>query len=323
MPKLKYALYTGCTAKESTPELLSSTLAVAKKLDIELVDLVEASCCGASHLQDFDEVLSLTLNARNICYAEQRGLDVITICNTCQLNLVTTKERLDHDPEMKAKVNEALAEFGLEYKGTSQVRHFLYALIDDYGLDRLREQVTQPLKSHNIAPFYGCHNIRPSHLHHKHNAPQPELEVSEGGGEVSYESEEFLGKYNHHENPYAPTSLDELIKALEGNTVDYDSKNKCCGFHVDLQAPETSNALSGTALLDAIDNNADLMVTPCPLCQLNMDLKQDSAGKQLGRDIELPVLHMPQMVALALGCKPEEIGLDHNVTKATHLMYEI
>jgi len=305
MSKLKYALYTGCTAKESTPELLSSTLAVARKLDIELVDLVEASCCGASHLQDFDELLSLTLNARNICYAEQRGLDVVTICNTCQLNLVTTKERLDNDPEMKAKVNEALAEYGLEYKGTSQVRHFLYALIDDYGLDNLRAKVEQPLKSHNIAPFYGCHNIRPSHLHNKHNTPSGRVEDS------------------RHENPYAPTSLDDLIKALEGNAVDYESKNKCCGFHVDLQAPETSNALSGTALLDAIDNNADMMVTPCPLCQLNMDLKQDSAGKQLGRDIELPVLHMPQMVALALGCKPEEIGLSHNVTKATHLMYEM
>jgi succinate dehydrogenase / fumarate reductase cytochrome b subunit len=121
------------------------------------------------------------------------------------------------------------------------------------------------------------------------------------------------------ENPYNPTSLDRLIEALEGNSVDYESKNKCCGFHVDLQAPETSNALSGTALLDAIDNNADLMVTPCPLCQLNMDLKQDSAGKQLGRDIELPVLHMPQMVALALGCTKEEIGLKFNVTKATEL----
>jgi len=111
-----------------------------------------------------------------------------------------------------------------------------------------------------------------------------------------------------------------LIEALEGNSVDYESKNKCCGFHVDLQAPKTSNILSGTALVDAIDNNADLMVTPCPLCQLNMDLKQDSAGKEVGRDIKLPVLHMPQMVALALGCTPEEIGLKYNVVKATTLL---
>ena len=293
MSQLKYALYTGCTARESTPELLSSTMAVAKKLGIELVLLDEASCCGASHLQDFDDFLSLVLNARNICYAEKLGLDMVTICNTCQLNTAMTKERLDSDPALKAKVNEKLAEVGLEYKGTSRVRHFQYALIEDYGLDNIREKVEVPLSHFNIAPFYGCHNIRPSELHHE---------------------------VNGNENPYNPTSLDRLIEALEGNRVDYESKNKCCGFHVDLQAPHTSNALSGGALVDAIDNNADLMVTPCPLCQLNMDLKQDSAGKQLGRDIELPVLHLPQMIALALGCTAEEIGLKYNVTKATDLI---
>ncbi len=320
MSQLKYALYTGCTARESTPELLSSTLAVAKKLGIEIVLLDEASCCGASHLQDFDEFLSLVLNARNICYAEKLGLPMITICNTCQLNTVMTKERLDNDPEMKAKVNEKLAEVGLEYKGTSTVRHFLYALIDDYGLENIREKVEVPLSHFNIAPFYGCHNLRPSHIHYKHNAPlAPNSEIGEGGGESAIQEVELMEKYTH-ESPYAPTSLDSLIEALEGKSVDYESKNKCCGFHVDLQAPETSNALSGTALLDAIDNNADLMVTPCPLCQLNMDLKQESAGKQLGRDIELPVLHMPQMVALALGCSKEEIGLKFNVTKATDLI---
>jgi len=318
MSKLKYALYTGCTARESTPELLSSTLAVAKKLDIELVLLDEASCCGASHLQDFDEFLSLVLNARNICYAEKLGLPMVTICNTCQLNTVMTKERLDHDPELRARVNEKLAEVGLEYKGTSSVRHFLYALIDDYGLENISKKVVKPLSQFNIAPFYGCHNIRPSHIHYKHNMPQPDLEASEGGGEVAYKEEDLMYKYTH-ENPYKPTSLDRLIEALEGNSVDYESKNKCCGFHVDLQAPKTSNALTGTALADAIDNGADAVVTPCPLCQLNMDLKQESAGKQLGRDIEIPVLHMPQMVALALGCTPEEIGLKYNVTKATEL----
>jgi len=295
MSKLKYALYTGCTARESTPELLSSTLAVAKKLDIEIVLLDEASCCGASHLQDFDETLAYVLNARNICYAEKLGLKMITICNTCQLNTMMTKHQLDTTPELKSKINEKLAEVGLEYKGTVDVQHFLYALIEDYGLENLRAKVEVPLSKFNIAPFYGCHNIRPSELH----------EHSNGG-----------------ENPYAPTSLDHLIEALEGNSVDYESKNKCCGFHVDLQAPHTSNALTGTALLDAIDNDADIIVTPCPLCQLNMDLKQDSAGKQLGRDIKLPVLHMPQMVALALGCTPEEIGLKFNVTKATKLYEE-
>jgi len=288
MSKLHYALFTGCTAKQSTPELLSSTLAVAEKLGIEITILEEASCCGASHLQDFDEFLAHVLNARNICYAEKLGLTMITICNTCQLNSAMTKHALDTNPDLKRRVNEKLAEVGLEYKGTSEIKHFLYTLIDDYGLENIKDKVEVPLSKFNIAPFYGCHNIRPSELH---------------------------GKSNGGENSYNPTSLDELINALEGNTVDYSSKNKCCGFHVELQANHTSEILAGNALVDALDNNADMVVTPCPLCHLKMDTYQDSIGEVMGRDVELPVLHMPQMVALALGCTEQEIGLKYHVTK--------
>ncbi|MBN2767633.1 MAG: CoB--CoM heterodisulfide reductase iron-sulfur subunit B family protein [Campylobacterales bacterium] len=293
MSNLKYALYTGCTAKESTPELLSSTLAVGEKLGIELHILEEASCCGASHLQDFDPFLSDVLNARNICYAEKTGYTMVTLCNTCQINLSLTKEKLDSDDVYKAKVNKKLKETGLEYKGSVAIKHFLYVLVDDYGTENIKAKVEVPLSEYNIAPFYGCHNIRPSHLHAQNN-----------------------GK----ENPYRPTSLERLIESLEGVSVEYASKNKCCGFHVDLQAPNTSNTLTGNALVDAIDNNADIVVTPCPLCHLNMDIKQESAGKLLGRDINIPVLHMPQMVALALGCTPKEIGLKYHITKAKQLI---
>ena len=282
MSQLHYALFTGCTARQSTPELLSSTLAVADKLGIKITILDEASCCGASHLQDFDEFLAHVLNARNICYAEKLGLTMITICNTCQLNSAMTKHALDTDPELKARVNEKLAEVGLEYKGTSEIKHFLYAIIDEYGLDNVKDKVTTPLSKFNIAPFYGCHNIRPSELH-------------------------------GNDNPYNPTSLDDLIDALEGHPVDYSSKNKCCGFHVELQANHTSEVLAGNALVDAIDNNADMMVTPCPLCHLKMDTYQSSISTVMGRDIDLPVLHMPQMVALALGCSEKDIGLNYHV----------
>jgi succinate dehydrogenase / fumarate reductase cytochrome b subunit len=286
MKKLKYALYTGCTARESTPELLKSTMAISKKLDIELILLDEASCCGASHLQDFDELLSAVLNARNLCYAEKLGLTMITICNTCQLNTSLTKNRLDNDPEFKEKVNKKLAEINLEYKGTSEVKHLLYALQDDYGYNNIASQVTNPMSDINIASFYGCHNIRPSHIQNKSNG---------------------------NENSYKPVSLDNLVVALGGNAVDYESKNKCCGFHVELQNPKTANRLSGTAMTDAIDQNADMIVTPCPLCHLRMDVQQHGISKEIGRDVEIPILHLPQMVGIALGIQPEELGLHHNI----------
>ena len=282
MEKLKYALFTGCTAKQSTPEQMMSTMAVAKKLGIELVELTEASCCGASHLQDYDDFLSLVLNARNIAYAEKEGLTMVTICNTCQLNTAMTKHRLDNDPKLKEKVNEKLREVGLEYKGTSEIVHFLYAIIDDIGLDKIKEMVVKPLSEFNIAPFYGCHNIRPSELHKK-------------------------------DNPYNPTSLDDLIIACGGESVDYEEKNKCCGFHVELQAPKTAATLTGNAIAGAMDGNADMMVTPCPLCHLKLDTQAEHASEAIGREVELPVLHMQQMVGLALGCSPEELGLNHHL----------
>jgi succinate dehydrogenase / fumarate reductase, cytochrome b subunit len=288
MEKLKYALYTGCTARESTPELLMSTMAIAEKLGIELVLLDEASCCGASHLQDFDDNLSLVLNARTICYAEKLGLPLVTICNTCQLNTSLTKDRLDNDEELKAKINKQLAEVGLEYKGTSEVKHFLYALQDDFGYDNIAAAVTNPITDINVASFYGCHNIRPSHLQNKSN-----------GGE----------------NPYVPVSLDNLVTALGGNAVDYASKNKCCGFHVELQNPQTANKLSGTAMLDAIDQNADMMVTPCPLCHLRMDVQQHGISEEMGRPVDIAVLHLPQLVGIALGIDPKELGLQHHVNQ--------
>jgi len=288
MKKLKYALFTGCTAKQSTPEQMMSTLAVAKKLNIELIELTEASCCGASHLQDYDDFLSLVLNARNIAYAEKHGLTMVTICNTCQLNTAMTKHRLDRNPELKARVNEKLAEVGLEYKGTSNIIHFLYAIIDDFGLDKIKEMVVKPLSEFNIAPFYGCHNIRPSELHDE--------------------------SHNQKENPYNPTSLDDLIIACGGLNVDYEEKNKCCGFHVELQAPHTAAVLTGNAIAGATDNNADMMVTPCPLCHLKLDTQTKHASEAIGRDVSLPVLHMQQMVGLALGCSPAELGLKHHVT---------
>ncbi len=293
MEKLRYALFTGCTAKQSTPEQLMSTYAVAKKLNIELVELSEASCCGASHLQDYDDFLSLVLNARNIAYAEKHRLTMVTICNTCQLNTAMTKHRLDSDSNLKDRVNKELKEVNLEYKGTSNVVHFLYAIIDDIGLEKITSLVKTPLSQFNIAPFYGCHNIRPSELQNR--------------------------SHKIKENPYRPTSLDNLIIACGGKNVDYEEKNKCCGFHVELQAPKTASILTGNAIAGAMDGNADWMVTPCPLCHLKLDTQTKHASTAIGREVSMPVLHMQQMLGLALGCPQEELGMKHHLTKVNFI----
>ena len=284
---MKYALYTGCTAKESTPELLKSTLAVAEVLGVEIEILDEASCCGASHLQDFDEFLSLVLNARNICLAEKRGLKLVTLCNTCQLMLENTKQALDNNEELKAKVNEKLSQTGYKYTGNTKIQHFLYAILEDIGLEEISKHVTKPLNL-KIAPFYGCHIIRPSKTH--------------------------CGS-NLNENPYKPNAIESLINVLMGEAIDYQSKTKCCGFHVDLQNTPVSEKLTANALIDASENGAEVMVTPCPLCHLNLDVKQKAAAKHVNEDLNMPILHLPQLIGLAFGIDAKKLGLNHHVTE--------
>ena len=160
--------------------------------------------------------------------------------------------------------------------------------MEDFGLDALAKAVETPLSSFNVAPFYGCHNIRPSELHEDANM---------------------------HENPYNPTSLEKIINALEGKAIDYEDKNRCCGFHVELQAPKTANRLSGNALLGAKDGGADMVVTPCPLCQIRMDVQQHNVSKEMGRETDIPVLHLPQLIGLALGIDSKELGLERHVTE--------
>ncbi len=284
---MKYALYTGCTAKESTPELLSSTLAIGEVLGIEFDILNEASCCGASHMQDFDLFLSDVLNARNLCLGEQRGLKIVTLCNTCQLMLENTRERLK-DLKYREKVNEKLKEVGYEYKGEAEVQHFLYALLEDIGLEEISKHVKNPLNL-KIAPFYGCHIIRPSKTH-------------EG--------------VNLNENPFKPTAIENLIKVLMGEPVDYERKTKCCGFHVDLQNTAVSEELTGISVYSAHKNGAEAMVTPCPLCHLNLDVKQKAALKHIGKNLDtMPVFHLPQMIGLAFGIDKNKLGLNHNIVK--------
>lgn len=286
MEKLKYALFTGCAAKQSTPEQLMATIAIAKKLDIELVELTEASCCGASYLQDIDGFLSLMLNARNLAYAEKKGLKMVTICNTCHLNSANAKNRLDNNAELKNRVNEKLSEVGLQYNGTSEVMDFLHAILDDIGIEKIKQKVIKPLSQFNIAAFYGCHSLKPSKL---------------------YENRK------NKDNPHNPTSLDELIVACGAKNIDYKEKTKCCGYHAQLQAPKTSNILTGNAIAGATDANADMMVTSCPHCFTRMDTQAKNASKAIGREVELPVLHLQQMLGLALGCTSDELGVSKKI----------
>ncbi|MCW8795750.1 MAG: CoB--CoM heterodisulfide reductase iron-sulfur subunit B family protein [Chlorobium sp.] len=280
----RYAYYLSCINESMTKEVDKSIDLWQKDLDIDFVKLHESTCCGGSNLDYVSPKHFALVNGRNIALAEKLGLDLVTSCNTCLLTIRSAKKVLDESPELREEVNGILKKEGLEYKGTSEVRHLLWVLNEDVGLDTIREKVKVPLTNYSIAPFYGCHILRPSTI---------------------------LGK----ENPLDPTSLDNLIEALGGKTIPYEHKNKCCGFHTLLVAEEESLSVASEALGEAIESKADFIVTPCPLCHTVLDGYQTKALKQANIKKSIPVFHLSEMVGLALGYTPRQLGIKrHMVT---------
>ena len=278
----RYAYYLSCINESMTKEVDKSIDLWQNDLDIDFVKLHESTCCGGSNLDYVSPKHFALVNGRNIALAEKLGLDLVTSCNTCLLTIRSAKQKLDESEALRDEVNGILKKEGLEYKGTSEVRHVLWVLNEDVGLDTIGKKVKVPLTNYKIAPFYGCHILRPSSL---------------------------LGK----DNPFDPTSLDKLIEALGGKVIPYEHKNKCCGFHTLLVAEEESLNLAAESLGEAIEMKADFIVTPCPLCHTVLDSYQAKALKQANIRKSIPVFHLSEMVGLALGYTPRQLGIKRHI----------
>jgi len=285
---MKYAFFPGCTLEAAAKESMMATKKVAEALGIELVELDEWTCCGATHSQDVSEFTSLATNARNIALAERLGLPLLTVCNTCTLMLRKTKAQLDENEEIREKVNNILKEAGLEYKGKSEVTHFLWVLIKDYGLENLNSKVKRPLKDVKVANFYGCHLLRPN---------------------------DIMG----FENYLNPKSMELVAETLGAETILFDKRLDCCGFHAVFPAEEEVLKMSGQICLSAKKEGAECLVTPCPLCQMQLDMYQHDSQKKFKEDITMPVLHLSQLIGLALGLSPEELGLNRHVVNTNQI----
>ncbi len=292
---MKYAFYPGCVSRGACPELFEATVQVCLRLGIELEfePMRGASCTGAGVLQEKNQRLGDTLNARTFALAERTGLPLLTICSTCQGVMSQANERLKADSAYLAEINADLAEEGLEYRGTVAPRHLLWILIEDVGLDVLKSMVVRPLTGFKAAPFYGCYIVRPSSA---------------------------LG---FDENPEREDSLERVIETVGAEVVDFPGKTLCCGFPI-LTINET-NALRmvGKHTLDAKRSGADAMVTPCPLCHLNLDGYQPQASFARREFIDLPILHLPQMLGLALGIDPKAMRLNKHIVSTKKVLSHV
>ena len=288
---MKVAYWPGCVSRGFTPELHGSMAKVAPLLDIELVELNRGNCCGAGVIAEHNQELADTLNARTFALAQRTdGLMMMNICSTCQGSQSECQQRLDANSEYRNRINDTLRSDGLRYEKGVVNKNFLWVLVEDIGLDQLKTMVKRPLQDLKVGPFYGCYIVR----------PRDRLGIGSDAPRDRY--------------------LQQLIEALGGTVIDYAGAYKCCGFPIITMNKDASLKQAGTHLGDALDADADCLVTPCPLCHLNLDLQQPLAERVVGRDLGLPVLHLPQLVGLALGLDPKELGMARHVVKPTSVI---
>ena len=280
---MKYAFFPGCVSRGACPELMQSLTAVAAHIGMELELMETASCTGAGVISERNQKLADALNARNFALAEQTGLPLMNICSTCQGVMSSVNERLKARPEYLAEINEMLAEEDLAYSGNADPRNFMWVLVEDFGLDNLRSLVKRPLAELNVAPFYGCYISRPTDILGYHDFPE-------------------RGRY-----------LEMIIEACGATPVDYSGKKKCCGFPIITMNRKNSLTMAGNHVGEAQGKGADFMVTPCPLCHLNLDAQQPDAARVVQTPLNLPILHLSQLIGMALGIDEAALGLNRHV----------
>jgi len=278
----KYLFFLGCVIPYRVPSYEVSARKICEKLGIELVEMPEFNCCGLP-LDPISHDMATALAARNLCLAEQKDLQIVTLCNGCAGNLRKINKELKENKELREKINGYLKGIGMEFKGNTDVKHFIQVLSEDVGLEKVKEIVQKPFKNLKVAEHYGCHLLRPSK-------------------EVAFD------------NPENPKVLKALIEATGAKCLDYIDETQCCGATIIGVNSEIPLELTREKLIHVREAGAQALITICPSCHLMFDTNQPRIERKFGEKFDLPVLHYPQLLALAAGISPDELALkEHKV----------
>jgi len=276
---MKYAYFPGCSLKGTGRAYEESYLAVCKALGLEMDEIEDWNCCGATAYMAVDEMKALTLAARNLTLAEHKHEDVVAPCSGCYLVLEKSRQAIVGHKETGIKVQKALDSVGLHFNGEIQVRHPLDVLVNDLGLDAVKSRVTRPLTGLKVAPYYGCQIVRP---------------------------------FSTFDDQVYPMSMDRLFEALGATVIDYPVKTRCCGGSLTGTVHEAGQRLAYILLNEAHKRGADLIGTCCPLCHFNLDSYQDEIGNRF-KNVSVPVVYFTQLMGLAFGIAPADLGLQRNI----------
>jgi heterodisulfide reductase subunit B len=271
---MRYAFFLGCLIPAREPNYEKSVRKIAPQLGIELVEMDGANCCAPFSIQSVDYASWLALAARNLCIAENMGLNILTLCNDCYESLLMSNTILKEDKETRSKVNKILADVGLEFKGKTDVKTLVDVLYEDVGFEKVKNAVSKPFNGLRVAVQPGCHLSRPKRIHF---------------GELT-----------------SNLALDELVEATGAKSVAYERKEACCGGPLRGINDDVALRVAKQKLDSMKAAGVDAIVTVCPFCYIEMDMGQLEIRRNLKETYDLPVLHFAELLRLAMGMKLED-----------------
>ncbi|MFC2017234.1 CoB--CoM heterodisulfide reductase iron-sulfur subunit B family protein [Chloroflexota bacterium] len=285
-----YSYFPGCSTEATAIGLELSAQAIAEPLDIELLELDDWTCCGSTPYGSLDRLESVVVATRNLALAGKTGLDLVTPCSSCFITLHGANLQVKQNPKLLEQVNEALAVANLEYHGSVRVRHLTEVLVNDVTPEVIASKVQRGLEGLKVAPYYGCQLVRPDY---------------------------------GFDDPESPQSLDRLVTSLGAEAVSYPLKNRCCGGSLIISEESLALGLIRKLLDNAAENGAQCIITPCPLCQINLDAYQSKVNSKFRTNFNLPVLFVTQLIGLAMGIKAKSLGLNANIVSPNRVLDHI
>jgi len=286
---MKYAYYPGCSAHSTARDMHESCLAVANVLGIELNEIPGWTCCGASAAHQTDRALAVSLSAANLLQVKQMGLPMVVNCAACYNRAKAANAEVQHSPAMRQAVADSL---GQPYDGSVQVRHFVEVLVKEYGLAPLRKKISHTLRGLKVAAYYGCYLVRPP----------------DAAG---------------FDDPENPTIMESLIEVMGGTNVEWSGKVDCCGGMQNLTRTDITVRRSAAVIEMARAAGAQCIVVACPMCQASLDLRQADMEKLLGKKYDMPVLYITQLLGMALGISPRELGFDRLIVSPSAVLQAV
>ena len=285
---MKFSYYPGCSLHSTAAEYEHSTKYVCKKMNIELEEIPDWSCCGASSAHSVNHMFGVAVPARNLAIAEKQGLDVLVPCAACYQRLIAVNYEMKHDAHIKENLSKVI---GMDYKGETEVLSIL-EVFNKAGMEQIAKAVEKPLKDLKVVSYYGCYYVKPPKLVNVDDTEDPML-------------------------------MDKMVEAVGATAIDWPYKTECCGNSLVFHNKDVVLSLTKDILEMAKEAGADCIITACPLCQSNTDTRQGQINKKFGTDFDIPIFYITELLAMAMGASASEIGADTHLTDTSKIIKTI